>query len=56
MPQLLAGAGILVATAGAVSLLLLLPAMALAETAGERNAAGRAGIWLAALLLPPAAG
>lgn len=56
MPQLLAAASVLVATAAAVSLLLLLPAVALAETAGERNAAGRAQVWLAAVVLPPATG
>lgn len=56
MAALLAGAGILVATAAAVSLLMLLPALALAETAGEPNAAGRARVWLAALLIPPLVG
>jgi len=56
MPHLLAAASILVATAGAVSLLLLLPAAGLAETAGESNAAGRARVWLAALILPPLVG
>lgn len=56
MAALLAGAGVLVATAAAVSLLMALPAAALADTAGEPNAAGRARVWLAALLIPPAVG
>lgn len=56
MAALLAGAGILVATAAAVSLLMAVPAAALAETAGEPNAAGRARVWLAALLIPLAVG
>ncbi len=56
MPELLAAAGILVATAGATSLLLALPAVGLAETAGVSNAAHRARIWLAALILPPLIG
>jgi len=56
MAALLAGAGVLVATAAAVSLLMALPAAALAETAGEPNAAGRARVWLAALLIPPVVG
>jgi len=56
MALLLAGAGMLVATAAAVSLLMALPAAALAEAAGESNAAGRARVWLAALLVPPLAG
>lgn len=56
MPHLLAAAGVLVATAGAVSLLMLLPAVALAETFGEGKAARRAQVWLAASLIPPAAG
>lgn len=56
MGTLPAAAGILVGAAAAVSLLMLLPAVAVAETAGEFNAAGRARIWLAALLLPPMVG
>lgn len=56
MAALLAGAAILVATAAAVSLLMVLPAAALAETAGDANAAGRARAWLAALVVPPVAG
>lgn len=56
MAALLAGAAVLVATAAAVSLLMALPAAALAETAGQSNAAGRARAWLAALLVPPIAG
>lgn len=56
MAQLLAFASILVATGVAVSLLMALPAVALAETAGEENAAGRARVWLAALLVPALAG
>ncbi len=56
MPELLAAASILVAVAGAVSLLLVLPAAGLAETAGESNAASRARTWLAALVLPLLAG
>jgi len=56
MAALLTGAGILVGTAAAASLLLALPAAVLAETAGERNAAGRARVWLAALAVPPALG
>ncbi len=56
MPELLAAASILVATAGAMSLLLVLPAAGLAETAGEHHAASRARIWLAALVLPPLIG
>lgn len=56
MAPLLAAAAILVATAAAVSLLMALPAAALAETAGEANAAGRARAWLAAVVLPPLAG
>ena len=56
MPELLAAASILVAMAGAVSLLLALPAAAVAETAGEADAASRARTWLAVLILPPLAG
>ncbi len=56
MALLLAGAGLLVATAAAISLLMALPAAALAEAAGESDAAGRARVWLAALLVPPLAG
>lgn len=56
MPELLAAASILVAIAGALSLLLALPAVALAETLGESDAAGRARTWLAALILPVVAG
>jgi Zn-dependent protease with chaperone function len=56
MAPLLAGAAVMVATAAAVSLLMALPAAALAETAGEANAAGRARVWLAALVVPPLAG
>lgn len=56
MAPLLAGAGIMVATAAAVSLLMALPAAALSETAGPRNAASRARTWLAALVLPPVLG
>ena len=56
MPELLAAASIFVTTAGAVSLLLLLPTVGLAETAGEDDAAGRARAWLAALLVPPLVG
>ncbi len=56
MPELLAAAGILVATAGATSLLLALPAVGLSETAGPSHAAHRARIWLAALVLPPLIG
>lgn len=56
MAALMAGAGILVVTAAAVSLLMALPAVALAETAGEANAAGRARVWLVALLIPPLVG
>jgi Zn-dependent protease with chaperone function len=56
MGPLLAGAAIVVATAAAVSLLMALPAAALAETAGNLNAAGRTRVWLAALVLPALAG
>ena len=56
MAPLLAAAAILVATAAAVSLLMALPAAALAETAGKSNAAGRARAWLAAIVVPPIAG
>jgi Zn-dependent protease with chaperone function len=56
MPELLAAASILVAIAGGVSLLLALPAVALAETLGESDAASRARTWLAALILPAVAG
>ncbi len=56
MPELLAAASILVAIAGALSLLLALPAVALVETVGEADAASRARTWLAALILPPIAG
>ncbi len=56
MALLLAGAGVLVATAAAVSLLMALPAAALAEAAGESNAAARARVWLAALVVPTLAG
>ncbi len=56
MAQVLAAAAILVATASAVSLLMALPAVALAETAGEPNAAGRARVWLAAIVVPPLIG
>lgn len=56
MAALLAAAAILVITAAAVSLLMALPAVALAETDGPLHAAGRARIWLAALLLPPLTG
>jgi len=56
MALLLAGAALLVATAAAISLLMALPAAALAEAAGESDAAGRARVWLAALLVPPLAG
>ncbi len=56
MAALLAGAGILVATAAAASLLMALPAAALAETAGESNAAGRVRAWLAALVVPALVG
>ena len=40
MAALLAAAAIMVTTAVAVSLLMALPAAALAEAIGERNAAG----------------
>ncbi len=56
MAALLAAAAIMVTTAVAVSLLMALPAAALAEAIGERNAAGRTRVWLAALVVPPAAG
>lgn len=56
MEPVLAGAAIFVATAVATSLLMALPATALAETAGEFDAAGRARAWLAALILPPLVG
>lgn len=56
MALLLAGAAMMVATAAAVSLLMALPAVALAETAGNVNAAGRARAWLAALIVPPLCG
>lgn len=56
MAYLLAAAAVLVATAAAVSLLMALPAAALAETAGKANAAGRARVWLAALVVPPLTG
>ncbi|MFO8082211.1 MAG: M56 family metallopeptidase [Armatimonadota bacterium] len=56
MALLLAGAAMTVATAAAVSLLMALPAAALAETAGDANAAGRARAWLAALIVPPLSG
>ncbi len=56
MTLLLAGAAVMLATAAAVSLLMAMPAAALAETAGKSNAAGRARVWLAALLVPPLTG
>lgn len=56
MALLLAGAAIFVAAAIATSLLMVIPATALAETSGEFDAAGRARAWLAALVLPPAIG
>lgn len=56
MALLLTAASIMVATAASVSLLMALPAAALAETAGESNAAGRARVWLAALCVPPLLG
>lgn len=56
MAPVLTAAAILVASASAVSLLMALPAVALAETAGEPNAAGRARVWLAAIVVPPLIG
>ena len=56
MTWLMAGAAILVATAFALSLLMALPAAAVAETAGEFHAASRARVWLASLILPPVVG
>ncbi|MGI5819870.1 MAG: M56 family metallopeptidase [Armatimonadota bacterium] len=56
MATVLVGTAIVVATAAAMSLLMALPAVALAETAGDTNAAGRARAWLAALTVPPVAG
>ncbi|MGC9317247.1 MAG: M56 family metallopeptidase [Armatimonadota bacterium] len=56
MALLLAAASTTVITAASVSLLMAIPAAALAETAGESNAAGRARVWLAALCVPPLLG
>lgn len=56
MAAVAAAVAIMVTTAVAVSVLMVLPAAALAEVIGERNAAGRKRVWLAALFVPPVAG